>query len=133
VGDEPRLDAYLHANGSVDEFERTLSRLTIADEAFIESLLPGAANLAASALDPKSHALVRLAAMIAADAAPASYLCPVESAQASGATDEELVGCLVAVISVVGPARVVAAAPKVGLALGYDVAAALEESGLPSI
>jgi 4-carboxymuconolactone decarboxylase len=117
---------------SVDEFERTLSRLTIADEAFIESLLPGGANLAASALDPKSHALVRLAAMIAADAAPASYLCSVGSAQEAGATDEELVGCLVAVISVVGPARVVAAAPKVGLALGYDVAAALEESGLPS-
>jgi hypothetical protein len=34
---------------------------------------------------------------------------------------------------VVGVARVVSAAPKLGLALGYDVAAALEEFGPPDL
>jgi hypothetical protein len=37
------------------------------------------------------------------------------------------VGALIAVMPVVGVARVVSAAPNLGLALGYDVGAALEE------
>ena len=47
-------------------------------------------------------------------------------ALAAGATSDEIVACLEAVTSVTGAARVVQCAPKVGLALGYDVEAALE-------
>ena len=109
-------------------FARTLCRLSIGDDAFIERLVADDedADAAAPRLDGKTHALVRLAASIAVDAAPPSYLRPVEAAREAGATDEELVGCLVAVLPVLGAARVVSAAPKLGLALGYDVAAALE-------
>ena len=57
----------------------------------------------------------------------------IESARDSNTSDEELVGCLVAVLPTVGAARVISAAPKLGLALGYDVAAALEESGSPLV
>jgi hypothetical protein len=39
---------------------------------------------------------------------------------------DEIVGTLIAVIPIVGVARVVSAAPNLALALGYDVAEALE-------
>jgi hypothetical protein len=40
-----------------------------------------------------------------------------------------MVGVLLAVVPILGEPRVVSAAPKLGLALGYDVGAALEEAG----
>jgi hypothetical protein len=42
---------------------------------------------------------------------------------------KEECGCLLAVVPILGEPRVVSAAPKLGLALGYDVGAALEEAG----
>ena len=107
-----------------------LRRLAIGDDAYIEAALASEpVNVSRSRLDRKTHALVRLGALIAADAASPSYLDAVESARESDTTDEELVGCLIAVLPALGAARVISAAPKLGLALGYDVAGALEESG----
>jgi hypothetical protein len=104
-----------------------LRRLYVRDDAFVELLLADAnANEIASHLDGKTHALVRLAALIAMDAAPPSYLAAIESAERCSASSDEIVGCLIAVLPVVGVARVVSAAPKLGLALGYDLEAALE-------
>jgi hypothetical protein len=62
-------------------------------------------------------------------AASPSYLCAVEAARAAGARDDEIVGCLLAVLPILGEPPVVSAAPKLGLALGYDVSAALEDAG----
>jgi alkylhydroperoxidase/carboxymuconolactone decarboxylase family protein YurZ len=112
----------------VDDHEEILRRFSIRDDAYVDSLLGDhRANVAASALDPKTHALVRLGALIAIDAAPPSYLWSIESAHRHGASDDEIVGTLIAVMPAVGVARVVSAAPQLGLALGYDVGAALEE------
>jgi 4-carboxymuconolactone decarboxylase len=83
-----------------------------------------------SGLDEKTHALVRIAGLIAIDAAPPSYMWSVEEALRHGATNEELVGTLIAILPAVGSGRVVSAAPKLSLALGYDVAAGLEEFGV---
>ena len=47
-------------------------------------------------------------------------------ALAAGVTSNEIVACLEAVTPVTGAARVVGCAPKVALALGVDVDAALE-------
>ena len=117
---------------SVESYECTLRRLAIGDDAFIDGLLASdPTNLARSGLDPKSHALVRLGALIAVDAAAPSYLDALESARACGASNEELVGCLIAVLPELGAARVISAAPRLGLALGYDVAAALEDLASP--
>ncbi len=114
--------------------EGTLRKLAIGDDAYLEAVVSTErTNVAESHLDPKTHALVRLGALIAADAASPSYLDAIESARDSNTSDEELVGCLVAVLPTVGAARVISAAPKLGLALGYDVAAALEESGSPLV
>ena len=50
----------------------------------------------------------------------------VEAGLKAGASYDEMVGTLIAVIPIVGVARVVSAAPNLALALGYDVAEALE-------
>jgi 4-carboxymuconolactone decarboxylase len=110
------------------DHEETLLRLAIRDDAVVAELLSSdAANLAASTQDAKTHALVRLAALVSVDAATPSYLASIEAARESGATDDEIVGTLVAVAPVVGVARVVSAAPKLGLAIGFDVTRALED------
>ncbi len=57
----------------------------------------------------------------------------VETAVRHGATVDEIVGTLIAVLPAVGTGRVVAAAPNLGLALGYDVNQALEHLDLPRI
>jgi alkylhydroperoxidase/carboxymuconolactone decarboxylase family protein YurZ len=48
-------------------------------------------------------------------------------ALAAGATEDEIADVLLAIAPVAGLGRVVRAAPDVAVALGYDVAAALEE------
>ena len=111
----------------MERYEHILRRLAVSDDSFVESILGDErTNLATSTLDPKSHALARIAALVAIDAEPASYMWTVESARRSGATNDEIVGVLIAIVSAVGTGRVVAAAAKLGLALGYDVADALE-------
>jgi alkylhydroperoxidase/carboxymuconolactone decarboxylase family protein YurZ len=105
---------------SADQEER-LRRLTLHDDHLIRSMLaidPG--HVQGSGLDPKSCALVRLGALVALDAACVSYQWAVQWALAAGATTDEIVGTLLAVAPVAGVARVVAAAPEVALALGYD-------------
>jgi alkylhydroperoxidase/carboxymuconolactone decarboxylase family protein YurZ len=51
----------------------------------------------------------------------------VTRAIAAGATEDEIADVLLAIAPVTGLGRIAAAAPDVGIALGYDVAAALEE------
>lgn len=107
--------------------EEALRDLAMNDERFVENVLAmQLTNIEASGLDPKTHALARLGALIALDAAPASYQWNVGMAFASGATVDEIVGVLIAVAPTVGLARAVSAAPELALAIGYDVDAALE-------
>jgi 4-carboxymuconolactone decarboxylase len=104
-----------------------LRRLAMNDEEFIESVLAiRLEDNEMSGLDPKVHAMVRLGALLALDAAPASYQWVVGAALASGATLDEIVGVLIAVAPTVGVARVVSAAPELALALGYDIDTAIE-------
>jgi len=109
--------------------EDALRSMALSDERFIEKVLSmQLGNIEASGLDPKTHALVRLGALVALDAAPASYQWNASMALASGATVDEIVGVLIAVAPTVGLARVVSAAPEVAVAIGYDIDAALEEA-----
>lgn len=71
-----------------------------------------------SGLDPRTFALVKIAALIALDAPPASYLWQVGNALDAGATPGELIGVLRAVAPQVGLPRIVAAAPELMVALG---------------
>jgi 4-carboxymuconolactone decarboxylase len=112
----------------VEEPAHVLRKLAIGDDALLHRALADARGDAVASLEPKTQALVCVAALIAVDGCEASYLPAVEAARAAGATDEEVVACLFAALRVLGAARVVSAAPKLGLALGYDVVAALEDA-----
>jgi alkylhydroperoxidase/carboxymuconolactone decarboxylase family protein YurZ len=79
-------------------------------------------NLEASGLDPKTYALANIAALIAADAAPASYVFQVAFALDAGVTPEEILGLLVALNPTVGNIRIVSAAAEIAFALGIDLA-----------
>ena len=77
-------------------------------------------------LEPKTLELVRLAALVAVGGAVPSYGAQADAAVNAGATAAEIVDVLIGVIPVVGLPCVVAAAPKLALALGYDLDEALE-------
>jgi 4-carboxymuconolactone decarboxylase len=115
----------------VEDPGQVLRKLAIGDDALLHRVLADAEHChpPESPLEPKAHALVAIAALIAVDAAAPSYIWAVEAARAAEVSDEEVVGCLLAALPVLGEARVVSAAPKLGLALGYDVSAALESPG----
>ncbi|HEY7836567.1 MAG TPA: carboxymuconolactone decarboxylase family protein [Solirubrobacteraceae bacterium] len=78
-------------------------------------------NLDRSGLDARTFALVKVAALIALDAAPASYAWQVANALEDGVEPEELLGVLIAVAPQVGGPRVVAAASQIMLALGLTL------------
>jgi alkylhydroperoxidase/carboxymuconolactone decarboxylase family protein YurZ len=74
-----------------------------------------------SGLDPRSFSLVKIAALVALDAPPASYLWQVGAALDAGAQPRELLGILTAIAPQVGLPRVVAAAPEIMLALDLEL------------
>ena len=74
-----------------------------------------------SGLDPRTFALVKIAALIALDAPPASYTWQIGNAMAEGVTPEDILGVLRAVAMQVGGPKVVAAAPEIMVALGLDI------------
>ena|SRR5690242_8411338 len=76
---------------------------------------------AATGLDGRTYGLVKIAALIALDAPPASYMWQVANALDEGATPEDIVGVLKAVAPQVGGPRVVAAAPELMVALGLSL------------
>ena len=103
-----------------------LRRLAINDAGFAEHCLRGA-HAGSAALDPKTQALIRLAALIAVGGSEPSFGAHADAAVSAGATAAEIVEVLVGVVPTVGLPRVVAAAPKVAMALGYDINGALED------
>lgn len=74
-------------------------------------------TLERSGLDAETYALVRIAALVAMDAAPVSYLLNIGAASEIGVPLEKIQGTLVAVAPVVGSARIVSAASKLVRAL----------------
>ena len=83
-------------------------------------------GIEAAHLDPRSLALARIAALVAVGGAVPSYGAEIDAAVSAGATAVEIVEVLVGIVSLVGLPSVVAAAPSLAMALGYDVDDALE-------
>jgi alkylhydroperoxidase/carboxymuconolactone decarboxylase family protein YurZ len=115
------------STSAMDDYKERLRRLALHDETLLGVLLADENMPCSAVLGSKTEALVRVAATIAVDAAPASFQHAVAHALAAGAQSDEIVATLGAVVPVTGAARVVAAAPKLALALGYDVEDALEQ------
>jgi 4-carboxymuconolactone decarboxylase len=105
-----------------DATSEALAGLALGDpELLLEGLEMRAEMQERSGLDPRSFALVKIAALIALDAPPASYLWQVANALDAGATPEDLIGVLRAIAPQVGGPRVVAAAPELMVALGLSL------------
>lgn len=100
----------------------TFEGLATAEEDLLTSLLAMQMhNLEASGLDPRTYSLVKIAALVAIDAPPASYLAQVGFALEAGVEPEEILSVLIAVAPQVGLPKVIAAAPEVMLALGLEL------------
>lgn len=101
-------------------------RLLALNDASLAEDLVGPSGHDASDLDPKTLSLVRLAALVAAGGALPSYGSLADAAVDAGASAAEIVAVLVGVVPIVGLPCVVAAAPRLAMALGYDTEDALE-------
>ena len=86
-----------------------------------------AASLEHNSLVPRELMLARMAALIAVDAPPASYLANAGAAADSGVTADDIQAVMIAVAPVVGTARVVSAGGKILRALGVAIAVADSE------
>jgi 4-carboxymuconolactone decarboxylase len=109
-------------------FHETLRRLAMIDERFVEDEARlGLDPARASALDPKTAALLQVGACVALGSSATCLEWSAGRALAAGATEDEIADVLLAIAPVTGLGRVVSAAPEVATALEYDIAAALEE------
>ena len=98
------------------------------DTAVLDTLVDlTAVSVDHSSLPPRDFMLLRLAALIAVDAPPASYLANAGAAADSGVIAADIQAVMIAVAPVVGTARVVSAGGKILRALGLAVAVAADE------
>ncbi len=86
-----------------------------------------AASVEASGLDPQTLMLVRIAALVAVDAPPSSYLLNLGAAAEMGVDGERVRDVLAAVAPIVGTARVASAVGNVVRALGLAELAAEQQ------
>ena len=122
------LDGKWRSMSQTARFRETLRRLAMIDEGFVKDeagLELGPART--SALDPKTAALLQVGAAVTIGSSAVCLQWSATRAMAAGATEDEIADVLVAIAPVAGLGRIAAAAPDLATALGYDVAAALEE------
>ena len=76
-------------------------------------------SLEATTLDARSVMLVRIAALVAVGAPPASYLLNLSAASDIGLDADQVRSVLLAIAPIVGTTRVTAAAGNIARALGF--------------
>jgi len=86
-------------------------------------------SIEASVLDQETLMLVRIAALVAVDAPPVSYLMNLGAAGEVGVGVEQVRGVLAAVAPIVGTARVVSATGSIVKALGLALEVAELDEG----
>jgi alkylhydroperoxidase/carboxymuconolactone decarboxylase family protein YurZ len=79
-----------------------------------------ALSIEASTLDPKTFVLARIAALVASDAPPISYVLNIGTAGEMGVDPEEIRGVFAAVAPIVGTARVAKAMGNIVRALALE-------------
>ena len=80
-----------------------------------------AEGIEASSLDPEQLMIARLAALVAVDAPPVSYLLNLKAAGDVEIQSEQVEGILEAIAPIVGTARIASAATKMVRALELDI------------
>ena len=108
--------------------EAQIGALAAGDAPVLETLAQMTVNtMERSGLDLETYMVARIAALIAIDAAPASYLLNLGVANELGVPLETVRSTMIAIAPVVGSARVVSAASKLVRALGLAEAIASED------
>jgi alkylhydroperoxidase/carboxymuconolactone decarboxylase family protein YurZ len=99
-----------------------LAEISTGDVSVLEKALKvGEMAHESSGLDPRTFWLVRIAALVALSAPPASYQRQLSSALDSGVTPAEILGVLHAIAPQVGGPSIVSAAEEIMLALGLSL------------
>ena len=106
--------------------EEILRRLTIGDPVFCRTVMSAELADPLHALDARSMALLRLGGSLTAGSSGPMWQQRVDDALNAGLSFDEIVATLTALAPTIGIERVVAVAPDLARALGYDVDAALE-------
>src|SRR3954451_1563180 len=125
IRDPPRRRGLAMATKT--ESEQTLTSVAQGDAPVLEQLVAmNLDSMVLSGLDEPTYHLVRLAALVAMDAAPVSYLINLEVAGSAGVTIEQAQGTLTAIAPIVGSARIASAAGKVLRAYGLGQALSVD-------
>jgi alkylhydroperoxidase/carboxymuconolactone decarboxylase family protein YurZ len=106
------------------DYTDLLRRLSLHDQQAVAEVVGSAGTECPGCeptLDPRTLALVRIAALVAVGGAVPSYGALADAAVDAGATAAEMADVLAGVVPIVGLPCVVAAAPKLALALGHDI------------
>jgi alkylhydroperoxidase/carboxymuconolactone decarboxylase family protein YurZ len=112
--------------------EEILRRLTLGDEACLASLVADRRSTFSPArLDAGAETLLKLGALAASDASDVTWHQTVGAALDAGIEPDQILDALVVLAPLVGSTRLTVIAPKVALAMGFDVDAALETLDLP--
>ena len=109
----------LARKGCVMDYTERLRRLAMNDPTLAADVVDEIGT-EPKELDPRTLALVRLGALVAVGGAVPSFGAHADAAVNAGATADEIVAVLFGVVPIVGLPRVVAAAPRLAMALGYD-------------
>ena len=115
--------------------EEVLRRLSVGDPVLCQALLSARLVDEGLALDARSTAVLRLGASIAAGSMGLVLRQRVSDALDTGIGFDEVVAALVALAPSIGTERLVAIAPQLAAALGYDVDSAferLDDAGSPT-
>jgi hypothetical protein len=87
-----------------------------------------AVSIEHSNLEAREHMIARIAALVAVNAPPTSYLLNAGTASEVGITLEDVQGVLIAVAPIVGTTRIVSAAGSIAEALGFAIMVAEAEA-----
>ena len=114
--------------GQTVRFEETLRRLAVLEQGHVEErAVLGVGPAGTKAQDTKTTALLQVGVLVALGSPAVCLEWSAGRALAAGANEDEITDVLLAIAPVAGLSRVVCAAPDMAIALGYDIAAALEE------
>ena len=109
------------------DYREVLRRLVVNDERYLAELIAGSRRPGEIwGLDAELRSLARIGALTAQNGPAQAFRWEIGDALDAGVSPEQIVGLLVALAPLVGTSRVAEVAPKVALALDYDLEAALE-------
>lgn len=113
----------------MSSYQDVLRHLVVNDRGLIDELSADALPIGPCQVDDRSRVIARVAAIIAHDGSVQTFRWTIDDALDLGVTPEEIVGLMLAIAPIVGAARIVNTAPKVAMALDYDLDSALESLG----